>query len=733
MDSLNNSFSDEESLADMNAVMVDISYMQDDCNPIKKLSDTFEGCVKDDSSLKVYLRVRPVPNKQETTITVDSDTTIVTHAPDNSKRAAYTKLETRHYMFSKVFGTHSTQNEVFDQSTAPLMQRFLAGENCVLFAYGMTNAGKTHTIQGSALHPGILPRLVSALLDKVSKNEQWFLEMSMLEIYQETIYDLLAKKKSKLSIRDTGGKVEVNKLSIHPLASTEDAFKLMDIAAANRSKSSTFLNTGSSRSHAVYTLSLRRPDGQGTVQFQLVDLAGAERGNRTKATLTQQKEANNINTSLMQLWRCLQALKRKTSDLSSSQELIPFRESKLTHLLMPILSRAGVGGVAMITCVSPLGEDYDETVSILNNASIASKIREIEVGRVAGNGPTAQPVAQPATVASQPAAKAPGGISMEELKEYKDKGVKRKRQESVLVAPAPLPPAAGNLKRAGGKASLLSGVNHILQNIQNISGMAKGAAMGLHPGAGAAAAQTAVVSSAAAESKSDEWKDLEAHEKIHKEVEKLKAENARLRKEAIEREGVIRREVVEEMAPRLGELMQVIEEQRTYIYELEDSGRGNGGDGFVLRSCKKRRGEGQEEALKLALQEAEEEIERLKVEYEAELARVRAECEKLRGELGGQKVQKSPSRSPLSPINPNTSPKMVVLGAGEENSYPSKPLLTSHAYITSKPATSQGVVKSAGKLMGAGNGGTSPQRLRGAAGEGGSTTYFTRLRSHFAR
>ena len=98
MDSLNNSFSDEESLADMNAVMVDISYMQDDCNPIKKLSDTFEGCVKDDSSLKVYLRVRPVPNKQETTITVDSDTTIVTHAPDNSKRAAYTKLETRHYV-----------------------------------------------------------------------------------------------------------------------------------------------------------------------------------------------------------------------------------------------------------------------------------------------------------------------------------------------------------------------------------------------------------------------------------------------------------------------------------------------------------------------------------------------------------------------------------------------------------------------------------------------------------
>lgn len=101
MEELNNSFSDEESLADMNAVMVDVSFMQE-CNPIKKLSDTFEGCVKDDSSLKVFLRVRPVPNKQETTITVDSDNTIVTHAPDSSKRAAYTKLETRHYVSAAI-------------------------------------------------------------------------------------------------------------------------------------------------------------------------------------------------------------------------------------------------------------------------------------------------------------------------------------------------------------------------------------------------------------------------------------------------------------------------------------------------------------------------------------------------------------------------------------------------------------------------------------------------------
>ena len=50
---------------------------------------------------------------------------------------------------------------------------------------------------------------------------------------------------------------------------------------------------------------------------------------------------------------------------SSSTEVIPFRESKLTHLLMPVLCTAGVAGVSLIACVNPQAEDYDETISIL--------------------------------------------------------------------------------------------------------------------------------------------------------------------------------------------------------------------------------------------------------------------------------------------------------------------------------------------------------------------------------
>ena len=71
--------------------------------PIKKLSDVFDNCAKSmpEGSMRVYLRVRPSSAKAQTehnTITVESDTTIVTNAPDSSRRAQYTQTEERHYV-----------------------------------------------------------------------------------------------------------------------------------------------------------------------------------------------------------------------------------------------------------------------------------------------------------------------------------------------------------------------------------------------------------------------------------------------------------------------------------------------------------------------------------------------------------------------------------------------------------------------------------------------------------
>lgn len=214
-----------------------------------------------------------------------------------------------------MFGPESQQGDVFTHVAEPLLERFLAGDSCVLFAYGMTNAGKTYTIQGNPERPGILPQLVHAVLQRMGGQSGWDLQASMLEIYQEKVYDLLGKKRDKLAIRDGNGRVEVVKLSSHPIGSADEAIRLMDTAASKRSKATTFLNSGSSRSHAVYTLTLNRVAGgrETSCVFEVVDLAGAERGSRTKASSAQQKEANTINMSLMQLWRCLQGMRRKVS------------------------------------------------------------------------------------------------------------------------------------------------------------------------------------------------------------------------------------------------------------------------------------------------------------------------------------------------------------------------------------------------------------------------------------
>lgn len=139
--------------------------------------------------------------------------------------------------FTRVFGASSLQSDLYVHSTAPLMEKFLQGDSCVLFAYGMTNSGKTYTIQGTDEYPGLFPRLVKDIITKMNNDYEggdWELQVSMLEIYQEKIFDLLSKDKVNLSIRDGNGQVKVNKLSSHKISSSDDAISLLDTAASRR-------------------------------------------------------------------------------------------------------------------------------------------------------------------------------------------------------------------------------------------------------------------------------------------------------------------------------------------------------------------------------------------------------------------------------------------------------------------------------------------------------------------
>lgn len=236
MTDMNRSF-DGNDVADLTSVIAEFPEGDDrpgEQLPIKKLSGVFESVAShDDASMKVYLRVRPIAAKLQSTIRIDSSTTIATVAPDSSKRAQYTKTEERQYVFSKVFGPESVQEEINESIVHPLADRLNNGDSCVLIAYGMTNAGKTYTIQGSNKKPGVFPRLVSTLLES-SRSTNGKLEISMLEIYQEKLHDLLNSKKEKLFIRDGSERMDITNLTSHPITCPEDAMKLLDTAAGAR-------------------------------------------------------------------------------------------------------------------------------------------------------------------------------------------------------------------------------------------------------------------------------------------------------------------------------------------------------------------------------------------------------------------------------------------------------------------------------------------------------------------
>ena len=137
-----------------------------------------------------------------------------------------------------MFGPTSGQKDIFDNIVNPLIAKFLNNESCILFAYGMTNAGKTYTIQGTQNDPGIIPMLIEKILNKTINYQDRCLSLSMIEIYNNEIYDLNIKdskpNKTNLDLRYANGKIDINQLTSNHITCVSDAIKLFDKASANR-------------------------------------------------------------------------------------------------------------------------------------------------------------------------------------------------------------------------------------------------------------------------------------------------------------------------------------------------------------------------------------------------------------------------------------------------------------------------------------------------------------------
>lgn len=339
-------------------------------NLCKNLSKTFDQHIgakrsrhsseESNPLLSVYLRIRP--NADNTIEALPCKTKIRTYPPEESN-AGKRSGNLKEYVFEKVFEPTVSQEYVYDELASPLVKDVAENQKSgLLFAYGSSNAGKTHTIVGTDVNQGILPRAMEKFLTYGHD-----LELSYFEIYNEQIYDLLGSSSEKLKLgEDKSGKIFVKGLSNHSIKSIDHGLQLIKEATLKRHTSSNNINTVSSRSHSICQLKLmtsKKP------YLYLVDLAGAERSKRTNSRSFRLREANIINSSLMKLNKCL-------GQMQQQQHPISFRESKLTHLFMNHFQGTdGRGNVVMVVNVNPSSSDYDETQSILGYASVAKSVQ----------------------------------------------------------------------------------------------------------------------------------------------------------------------------------------------------------------------------------------------------------------------------------------------------------------------------------------------------------------------
>ncbi|NXY25681.1 KI20A protein, partial [Atrichornis clamosus] len=468
------------------------------------ISPNLEGsqAVAEDNNgkLKVYLRVRPLKSTEvekgedQGCVCIENSETLLLKAPKNSFTMRSMERgvgqAVHRFSFTQIFGPDVGQKLFFDETMKQVVKDVLSGQNCLVYTYGITNSGKTHTIQGTNQDGGILPRSLATIfnsvgdqlyqamdlkpsfsnevtwldsrqvrqeetkkqmmlqgglweeelltpmkrshsaesqlqattsgsfdsgvaglssssqltnrsdisqteelgpcwadLDRVSLTStdvQFSIWVSFFEIYNELIYDLLEpalsgqnRKRQTLRLcEDQTGNPYVKDLNWINVRDADEAWKLLKLGRKNQSFASTHMNQNSSRSHSVFSIRILHLQRGGSEvvpkisELSLCDLAGSERCKDQKSGV-RMKEANNINTSLHTLGRCIAAL-RQNQQSRTKQMVVPFRDSKLTRVFQGFFT--GRGRSCMIVNINQCASTYDETLYVAKFSAIASQL-----------------------------------------------------------------------------------------------------------------------------------------------------------------------------------------------------------------------------------------------------------------------------------------------------------------------------------------------------------------------
>ncbi|CAN6721620.1 unnamed protein product [Malus baccata var. baccata] len=361
----------------------------------------------EDCCVKVAVHIRPLIGDEKLQGCKDC-VTVVPGKPQ-------VQIGTHSFTFDNVYGsTGSPSSAMFEERIAPLVDGLFHGYNATVLAYGQTGSGKTYTMGTGfrdGCQSGIIPQVMNVLFSKIEtlKHQTEFqLHVSFIEILKEEVRDLLdpsflskpeganghvkiaSPGKPPIQIRESSNGVITLAGSTELSVSTlKEMAACLEQGSLSRATGSTNMNNQSSRSHAIFTITLEQMhkvnlacNGNNGLnesmneeylcaKLHLVDLAGSERAKRTGSDGMRFKEGVHINKGLLALGNVISALgdeKKRKEGLH-----VPYRDSKLTRLLQDSLG--GNSRTVMIACISPADINAEETLNTLKYANRARNIQ----------------------------------------------------------------------------------------------------------------------------------------------------------------------------------------------------------------------------------------------------------------------------------------------------------------------------------------------------------------------
>ncbi|NXB15823.1 KIF9 protein, partial [Rhagologus leucostigma] len=330
--------------------------------------------------VQAFVRVKPTAHFAQDMIKLGSDNKSIDIYIRKSPRGGAVNNSQTDWSFKLDGLLHNASQEmVYETVAKDVVSKALQGYNGTIMCYGQTGAGKTYTMTGATSdyrHRGIIPRAIQQIFKAAAEflHVMVTVRISYLEIYNEALFDLLAPglargcRDTQLAVRDGPQGVYVKGLSIHPVSHEEEALHLLfEAGETNRVIGEHTLNKNSSRSHCIFTMYIecRSRDYKNLKclksKITLIDLAGSERLSKTGSEGQVRIEASYINKSLSFLEQLVIAL------ADPKREHIPFRQSKLTHVLKDSLG--GNCNTVLVTNIYGEAAHVEETLSSLRFAT----------------------------------------------------------------------------------------------------------------------------------------------------------------------------------------------------------------------------------------------------------------------------------------------------------------------------------------------------------------------------